>query len=123
MHDDVYRKLGKHLAALGMGYPDKEELMDILQANFSPFEAEVALAIPTGVIPLELARRSHRRRHGPPCGGNSPRPGEPCPPGAAFSGKLDTERADMPSTSSDTDSRKPSSGAELIRRTPKPWRK
>jgi len=55
MHDDVYRKLGKHLAALGMGYPDKEELKDILEANFSPFEAEVALAIPTGVIPLEPA--------------------------------------------------------------------
>ncbi|MBN1546155.1 MAG: 4Fe-4S binding protein [Syntrophaceae bacterium] len=53
MSNDVYKKLGKHLSALGMGYPDKDELIPILEANFSPFEAEVALAIPTGVIPLE----------------------------------------------------------------------
>jgi len=55
MSDEVYEKLRKHLAALGMGYPDKDELIQILRANFSPFEAEVALAIPTGVIPLEPA--------------------------------------------------------------------
>lgn len=59
MSDEVYQKLRKHLSALGMGYPDKEELIDILEANFSPFEAEVALAIPTGVIPLEPASVDH----------------------------------------------------------------
>ena len=53
MSDEVYRKLGKHLSALGMGYPDKDELIVILEASFSPFEARVALAIPTAVIPLE----------------------------------------------------------------------
>jgi len=53
MDDEVYRKLAKHLASLGMGYPEKEELLDILRENFTPLEAEVALAIPTKVIPFE----------------------------------------------------------------------
>jgi len=52
MGEDIYHKLGKHLSALGMGYPDKEELIEILKSNFSVFEAEVALGIPTGVIPF-----------------------------------------------------------------------
>ena len=50
---DVYRKLAKHLASLGMGYPEKEKLLEILRENFTPLEAEVALAIPTKVIPFE----------------------------------------------------------------------
>ena len=53
MSDDVYRRLAKHLASLGMGYPEKEELLEILRENFTPLEAEVALAIPTRVIPFE----------------------------------------------------------------------
>jgi hypothetical protein len=53
MSDDVYRRLAKHLASLGMGYPEKEELLEILRENFTPLEAEVALAIPTKVIPFE----------------------------------------------------------------------
>ncbi len=51
---DVYGKLAKHLSSLGMGYPEKEELLDILRENFTSLEAEVALAIPTKVIPFEL---------------------------------------------------------------------
>ena len=43
MTEDVYKKLAKHLASLGMGYPEKEELMEILRENFTPLEAEVAL--------------------------------------------------------------------------------
>lgn len=50
---DVYNKLAKHLATLGMGYPPKEELLDILKCNFSPLEAEIALAIPATRIPLD----------------------------------------------------------------------
>ena len=50
--DTVYERLARHLAALGMGYPPKAELLDILKASFSPEEAEVALAIPTRTIPL-----------------------------------------------------------------------
>jgi NAD-dependent dihydropyrimidine dehydrogenase PreA subunit len=50
---DVYRRLAKHLAALGMGYPEKDELLEILRENFSEDEAEIALAIPTKVIPFQ----------------------------------------------------------------------
>ncbi len=53
MENDVYKELALHLSSLGMGYPEKEELLEILRENFSPIEAEVALAIPTGVIPFE----------------------------------------------------------------------
>jgi NAD-dependent dihydropyrimidine dehydrogenase PreA subunit len=51
--EDIYKRLAKHLSSLGMGYPEKEELLEILKENFTPLEAEVALAIPTKVIPLE----------------------------------------------------------------------
>jgi NAD-dependent dihydropyrimidine dehydrogenase PreA subunit len=53
MSDDIYRRLAKHLSSLGMGYPEKEDLLEILKENFTPLEAEVVLAIPTKVIPLE----------------------------------------------------------------------
>src|SRR4030065_2524338 len=55
MNEEVYKKLAKHLSSLGMGYPEKEELLEILRENFTPLEAEVALAIPTRVIPFEPA--------------------------------------------------------------------
>ena len=50
---DVYQRLAKHLSALGMGYPEKDELIDILKENFSPEEAHIGLAIPTRVIPFQ----------------------------------------------------------------------
>src|SRR3990172_5621644 len=53
MSEIIYHKLAKHLSSLGMGYPEKEELLEILKENFTPLEAAVALAIPTRVIPLE----------------------------------------------------------------------
>ncbi len=46
INDEIYGKWATHLASLGMGYPDKEELLEILRLNFTPLEAEVALAIP-----------------------------------------------------------------------------
>ncbi len=52
MSESIYLKLARHLSSLGMGYPEKEELIEILKENFTPLEAEVALAIPTKVIPL-----------------------------------------------------------------------
>ena len=55
MAEDIYKKLARHLASLGMGYPEKEELLEILRENFTPLEAEVALAIPTKIIPFEPA--------------------------------------------------------------------
>ena len=55
MTTDLYTQLAGHLHALGMGYPLKDDLLGILRANFSPAEAEVALAVPNTRIPLELA--------------------------------------------------------------------
>jgi len=51
--DNVYARLAEHLSRLSMGYPVREDLIDILKEMFSPLEAEVALAIPNTPIPLE----------------------------------------------------------------------
>ena len=51
--NEVYKKLAKHLSSLGMGYPETEDLLEILKKNFTPLESEVALAIPSKVIPFE----------------------------------------------------------------------
>ena len=53
---DIYKQLADHLSALGMGYPSNEDLEEILRANFNPVEAEVTLAVPTKVIPLQPIR-------------------------------------------------------------------
>ena len=44
-HTDPYTQLARHLHALGLGYPLKDDLVGILRANFSPAEAEVAKII------------------------------------------------------------------------------
>jgi Pyruvate/2-oxoacid:ferredoxin oxidoreductase delta subunit len=36
-----------------MGYPYRDDLVEILKENFSPEEAEVALSLPTGVVPMQ----------------------------------------------------------------------
>lgn len=51
--DDVYGKLAKHLKFLGMGYPDNEALIQILEKNLSPEEAEFMLGIPNKRIPMQ----------------------------------------------------------------------
>ena len=56
MHD-IYLRLAEHLEKLVMGYPFNEALPDLLKAMFSPVEAEVALAIPNNLPPLEVADR------------------------------------------------------------------
>jgi H+/Na+-translocating ferredoxin:NAD+ oxidoreductase subunit B len=48
----VYQRLAEHLSQVGMGYPTRETLLEILRENFNPAEAEIALALPTGVIPF-----------------------------------------------------------------------
>ncbi|MFC2046938.1 4Fe-4S binding protein [Chloroflexota bacterium] len=53
MKQDIYEQLALHLSALGMGLPYREELLDILRENFTQIEAEVALTLPTKVIPLQ----------------------------------------------------------------------
>jgi ferredoxin len=54
MKVDIYKRLADHLSALVMGCPANEDLQEILRLNFNEAEARVALAIPTGVIPLQL---------------------------------------------------------------------
>jgi ferredoxin len=50
---DVYERLADHLSRLGMGYPPADALVDILRENFTALEAEVALALPDRVMPLQ----------------------------------------------------------------------
>jgi H+/Na+-translocating ferredoxin:NAD+ oxidoreductase subunit B len=49
---DVYSRLADHLSNVGMGYPVRDTLLDILKENLNPIEAEITLALPEGVIPL-----------------------------------------------------------------------
>ena len=51
---DIYKRLAKHLEDLILGYPYDEALIDLLKEMFSPVEAEVALAIPNNLAPLEV---------------------------------------------------------------------
>ena len=51
--DKIYTKLAEHLSRLGMGYPVREDLVEILKDLFTPLEARVALAVPNRPIPLE----------------------------------------------------------------------
>ena len=51
---DIYLRLAKHMEDLIMGYPYNEALIDLLKEMFSPIEAEVALAIPNNLEPLEV---------------------------------------------------------------------
>ncbi len=65
----VYHRLAQHLEHLVMGYPYSEALIDLLQKMFTPLEAEVALAIPNDLAPLEavdgdlVAQRASLPRH------------------------------------------------------------
>ncbi len=51
-NQDVYERLANHLNNLGMGYPVRDTLREILRENLDPSEAEIALALPTGLVPL-----------------------------------------------------------------------
>ncbi|MGD8521399.1 MAG: 4Fe-4S binding protein [Desulfobacterales bacterium] len=51
---DIYLRLANHLEDLVMGYPYTEELIDLLKEMFSPEEAQVALAIPNKLAPLDV---------------------------------------------------------------------
>jgi ferredoxin len=56
---DIYLRLAKHLENLIMGYPFNEALTDLLKEMYNPVEAQVALAIPNDLQPLEVVDR-HR---------------------------------------------------------------
>ena len=53
MAEEVYQRLTNHLSTLCMGYPPADELGKILKEHFTPVEAEVVLALPTRVAPLD----------------------------------------------------------------------
>ncbi|HTY24394.1 MAG TPA: 4Fe-4S binding protein [Desulfomonilaceae bacterium] len=50
--NEVYQVLADHLSCLGMGYPVRDDLIEILKENLTPAEARIALAVPTEVIPM-----------------------------------------------------------------------
>jgi len=52
--EDVYIRLAKHLEDLIMGYSYNDALLDLLKEMFDPVEAQVALAIPNHLAPLEV---------------------------------------------------------------------
>ena len=52
--EDIYIRLANHLENLVMGYPYNEALLDLLKEMFDPVEAQVALAIPSDLFPLEV---------------------------------------------------------------------
>ncbi len=52
--NDVYIRLAEHLKDLIMGYPYSKALIDMLKEMFNPVEAQVALAIPNNLAPLEV---------------------------------------------------------------------
>lgn len=52
--DDPHERLALHLSRLGMGFPPRDELVEMLRSLFSLNEAEAALLLPTGVAPLEV---------------------------------------------------------------------
>lgn len=54
MSHNIYDRLAIHLSTLGMGLPPREDLLDILVANLTPIEAEVALLLPTRIAPLQV---------------------------------------------------------------------
>lgn len=54
MTEELYHRLAEHMSTLSMGLPATEGLEDILKANFTPEEAEVALALPTRVAPMQV---------------------------------------------------------------------
>lgn len=49
---NIYQRLADHLSRVGMGYPVRETLLEILRENLNPTEAEIALALPAEVIPF-----------------------------------------------------------------------
>ena len=51
---DIYLCLAKHLQDMIMGYPYNEALTDLLKEMYSPVEAQVALAIPNNLAPLDV---------------------------------------------------------------------
>lgn len=52
--EEIYTRLAEHLENLIMGYPFSEALIDLLKETYTPVEAQVALAIPNHLLPLQV---------------------------------------------------------------------
>lgn len=120
--EDIYQRLARHLSSLGMGYPEKDELLEILKENFTPLEAEVALAIPTRVIPFEPAPADEiepplqlsRHELEKVLSNLAQR-------GLLFPKSLKKGKQDTPFSNLVMDFHRPSSGGESIHRMPRKW--
>ena len=51
---EIYRSLMKHLGKVGIGYPQIDNFLEVLQKMLTPEEAEIALGLPTRLPPLEV---------------------------------------------------------------------
>jgi len=51
--DDIYEQLAFHLSTLGMGFPYRAELLEMLREQLTVTEAQVLLGLPTKVTPLQ----------------------------------------------------------------------
>lgn len=56
MEHDIYRQLMKHLGNVGVGYPQIGDFLEVLRKTVTLEEAEVALGLPTGLLPFEVER-------------------------------------------------------------------
>ncbi|MBN2466800.1 MAG: 4Fe-4S binding protein [Deltaproteobacteria bacterium] len=54
MEQDIYRELMMHLGKVGIGYPQIDGFLEVLQKTLTVEEAEVALGLPTRLPPLEV---------------------------------------------------------------------
>ena len=54
MDQDIYRKLMRHLGNVGVGYPQIDDLLEILRKTITTEEAEIALGLPTRLPPFEV---------------------------------------------------------------------
>jgi hypothetical protein len=123
MTPDPYTQLARHLHALGMGYPLKDDLVDILRANFGPAEAEVALALPNTRIPLELATADEVAANlGRPVGEVADVLEELTRRGLLFSGCFDDGQPGYALQQVGYGFPQPTSGRGIERSTPRPWR-
>jgi Fe-S-cluster-containing hydrogenase component 2 len=53
-NEDIFERLAQHFSQMAMALPFSEEMVEILKENLTPLEAEVALALPNRVVPLDF---------------------------------------------------------------------
>jgi H+/Na+-translocating ferredoxin:NAD+ oxidoreductase subunit B len=54
MAKNSYRKLMEHLGNVGIGYPQSDDFLGVLEKTIDPEEAEIALGLPIRVAPFEV---------------------------------------------------------------------